>query len=81
MTIIHYERTITQAGEADFIDKTPMMNHFTRFLLEYYDLTDQEIDQMMLQLINMINLDTKPTGMIEYLESWLEFPPLRWCRN
>ncbi|GAB6170728.1 hypothetical protein JCM15765_02060 [Paradesulfitobacterium aromaticivorans] len=65
---------LLKAGEMDFIDKIPKMNHFTRFLLEYYDLTDEEIDEMMLQLINMINLDTKPTGMIKYLESQLEFP-------
>lgn len=65
---------LLKAGEADFIDRTPKMNNFIRFLLEYYDLTDEEIDEMILQLINMINLDTKPTGMIKYLESWLEFP-------
>ena len=65
---------LLKAGEVDFIDRTPKTNNFTRFLLEYYDLTDEEIDEMILQLINMINLDTKPTGMIKYLESQLEFP-------
>jgi len=65
---------LLKAAEMDFIDRTPKLNNFTRFLLEYYDLTDKEIDEMMLQLINMINLDTKPTGMIKYLESRLEFP-------
>ena len=65
---------LLKAGEVDFIDRTSKMNHFTRFLLEYYDLTDEEIDEMILQLINMINLDTKLTGMIKYLESRLEFP-------
>ena len=65
---------LLKAGEEDFIDRTPKTNNFTRFLLEYYDLTDEEIDEMLLQLINMINQDTKPTGMIKYLESRLEFP-------
>lgn len=65
---------LLKAGEPDFIDITPAMKEFIRFLLEYYDLTDEEIDEMMLQLVNMINLDTMPTGMMKYLESQLEFP-------
>lgn len=37
-------------------------------------LCNEEIDEIMLQFINMINMDAKPIAMIQYLQSWLEFP-------
>jgi hypothetical protein len=50
------------------------MEKFTQFLFNYYDLTDQDIKGITEQLTIIINLDGKPTALIEYLQSQLEFP-------
>ncbi|MDF9409965.1 MAG: hypothetical protein A4E52_01007 [Pelotomaculum sp. PtaB.Bin013] len=82
---VHYypftKQQLLKAGEPDFIERTPAMSKLIRFLLEYYDLSDEEINEMMLQLIDMINLDMMPTRMIEYLGSWLEFPSFDMVRE
>ena len=68
------KQQLLKAGEPEYIDRTPAMNNFIRFLLKYYKLIDEDIDEITLQFINMINMDAKPTTMIQYLQSWFEFP-------
>lgn len=68
------KQQLLKAGEPEYIDRTPAMNNFISFLLKYYKLTDEDIDEITLQFINMINMDAKPMVMIQYLQSWLEFP-------
>lgn len=67
------KQQLLKAGEADYIDRTPAMNNFINFLLTYYDLNKEETDEIMLQVNNMINMDSKPTTIIQYLQSCLEF--------
>ncbi len=68
------------AGDPEYVDKTSQMNSFIGFLLEHYRLTDQEINEIVSQIINMINSDSKPTLIIQYLESWLEFPSFEFTQ-
>jgi preprotein translocase subunit SecA len=54
------------------------MNSFIDFLLESYDLKDDDIDEISTQLTNLINQDSEPTFIIKYLETWLEIPSLEY---
>jgi Uncharacterized protein conserved in bacteria len=65
---------LLKAGDPDYVDKTPEMNSFISFLLKYYQLSDQETNEIALQITNMIDADSKPTLIIQYLQSWMEFP-------
>lgn len=57
------------------------MNSFISFLLKHYRLSDQETNEIALQIINMINADSKPTLIIQYLESRIEFPSFEFVQQ
>ena len=75
------KKQLLKAGDPDYIDKTPEMNRFTSFLLKYYKLSDKDTNEIALQLINMINMDSKPTLIIQYLQSWMEFPSFEFVQQ
>ena len=68
------KKQLLNAGSPGFIDRTPAMNDFIAFLTRYYKLTDEETDEIAYQMIYMINSDAKPKLMMQYLQSWFEFP-------
>ncbi|PKM83353.1 MAG: zinc chelation protein SecC [Firmicutes bacterium HGW-Firmicutes-14] len=69
------------AGDPDYFDKTPEMNSFISFLLNHYRLSKQEINEIALQITNIINTDSKPTLIIQYLQSWMEFPSFEFVQQ
>lgn len=75
---LHYypftKEQLLKAGELDYIDRTPAIDAFLGFLLQHYELSDQEIDEIAMQLINVINMGGSPMDILEYLQSWFEFP-------
>ncbi|MGI6648970.1 MAG: SEC-C metal-binding domain-containing protein [Bacillota bacterium] len=75
------KQQLLKAGEPDYIDRSPAMNDLISFLLQYYELNNEETDEIALQLINLINLDAKSTAIIEYLNSWFEFPSFDFVRQ
>ncbi len=74
------KKQLITAGDPDYVDRTPQMNSFISFLSEHYRLTDQEVNEIASQIINMINSDSKPTLIIQYLQSWLEFPSFEFAQ-
>lgn len=68
------KKQLLKAGDPDYVDKTPEMNSFISFRLKHYRLSDQETNEIALQITNMINADSKPTLIIQYMQSWIEFP-------
>lgn len=74
------KKQLLKAGDPDYFDRIPQMNSFISFLSEYYRLTDQEVNEIASQIINMINSDSKPTLIIQYLQSWLEFPSFEFAQ-
>lgn len=74
------KKQLLKAGDPDYVDRTPQMNSFVSFLSEHYRLTDQEVSEIASQIINMINSDSKPTLIIKYLQSWLEFPSFEFAQ-
>lgn len=74
------KKQLLKAGDSGFIDKTPAMEKFLQFLLQHYDLNEQETDEIALQLINMINKDAKPSVWMQFLQSQLEFPSFEFVQ-
>jgi len=69
------KKQLRKAGDPDFVDRTPEMNHFLRFVSDHYDVTDQDMNEMAYQITCIINSGSKPARMIiDYLQSQLEFP-------
>lgn len=75
------KKQLLQAGDPGYVDKTPEMNSFISFLLKHYRLSDQETNEIALQITNIINADSKPTLIIQYLQSWLEFPSFDFAQQ
>ena len=72
---------LLNAGETGYIDRVPAMEKFLGFLKEHYDLTQPEIEDLAIQLINIINMDDHPSMMIKYLNSRLEFPSFEFVQE
>ena len=75
------KKQLLKAGDLGYFDKTPEMNSFISFLLMHYKLSEQETNEIALQIINMINMDSKPTLIIQYLQSWMEFPSFEFVQQ
>lgn len=74
------KKQLLKAGDPDYVDRTPQMNSFINFISDHYNLTDQEINEIASQIIYIINSDSKPASVIEYLQSQLEFPSLEFTQ-
>jgi hypothetical protein len=74
------KKQLIKAGDPGYVDKTPEMNSFISFLLKHYRLSAEDKNEIALQLINMINIDSKPALIIQYLQSWLEFPSFEFVQ-
>lgn len=72
---------LLKAGEPDFVDKSPEMLKFLRFLSDSYDLSKVEKDAIAAQLHDMINMDASSSNIIEYLQSFLEIPSLEFLQE
>ena len=75
------KRQLLKAGDPGYVDKTPEMNIFISFLLKYYRLSDQESNEIAVQITNMINMDASPGLIIQYLQSWMEFPSFEFLQQ
>lgn len=75
------QKQLLKASVENYVDKTPEFNRFASFLLRNYDLSDDEIDEIGLHIITMINIDSRPTMIIEYLQDILEFPDFEFVQE
>ncbi|MCO1603156.1 SEC-C metal-binding domain-containing protein [Desulfosporosinus nitroreducens] len=75
------KKQLLKAGDPDHVDRTLEMNSFISFLLKHYRLSDQETNEIALQITNMINADSKPTLIIQYLQSRIEFPSFEFVQQ
>lgn len=75
------QKQLLKASAENYVDKTPEFNRFASFLLRNYDLSDDEIDEIGLHIITMINIDSRPTLIIEYLQNILEFPDFEFVQE
>ena len=72
---------LIKASRPDYYDRTPEMNNFINFLSRNYKLSNQELDEIAFQVTSMINIDSKPTFILEYLQSMLEFPSFEFLQT
>ena len=75
----YYPFTKQQALKASvprYIEKTPAVKSVTDFLLEYYDFTKEQVEEILQDLAIIINTESRPTAMFSYMESRLKLPSL-----
>lgn len=80
----YYSFTKQQALKASvprYIEKTPAVKSFTDFLLEYYDFSKEEVEEMLQDLAIIINTESRPTAMFSYLEDRLQLPSLEMAQE
>ncbi|WP_079504556.1 SEC-C metal-binding domain-containing protein [Mesobacillus jeotgali] len=75
------KKQLLKAGEPGFVDKSPEMIKFLRFISESYDLTVEDMDEIADELVYMINSDDHPTMIIEYLKSIFEIPSFEFLKQ
>ncbi|GGM42445.1 preprotein translocase subunit SecA [Paraliobacillus quinghaiensis] len=63
---------LLKAGEPGYVDRTPAMKKFIQFLIKQHDLDEQFADEIAYQFTNMINAETSPSVMMQYLQSSIE---------
>jgi hypothetical protein len=64
---------LLEAGNTDFINRTPELNELINFLLEDYELTKKEIAELSSQITVMINIGANIPIMIDVLQSQFQF--------
>lgn len=65
---------LRKAGGQDYTEGLPLMNDFVEYISETYDINDEEINIIRLQLENKIRMGTKTTEIVQYLKTMFEFP-------
>jgi hypothetical protein len=75
------KKQLLSAGEPGFIDKSPEMVKFLRFLSESYELTADDKDEIAEALIYMINSNDQPSKLIEYLQGMFELPSFEFVQQ
>ncbi|MBP1948203.1 SEC-C metal-binding domain-containing protein [Virgibacillus litoralis] len=68
------KKQLMAAGEMGYVDRSQAMNNFTQFLTDYYDLPNDELNEIAIQIMYMIKKDNKLEMLIQFLESKLEMP-------
>jgi len=75
------KKQLLQAGKPGYIDRSPALNSFLSFLTMHYIIPDEELDEIAMELLDIINLDLGPAHIIDYLQSFLEFPSLEFAQK
>lgn len=65
---------LLKAGQLDYRDENHAFRRFTEFLLNAYEMTEDDAKDITEECQKIINLDLRPNGAIEYLKTQLEFP-------
>ncbi|MEW9122209.1 MAG: SEC-C metal-binding domain-containing protein [Thermotaleaceae bacterium] len=68
------KQQLLRAGVPGYMERTPVLNRLTQFLLNHYNMTDKEADEIASKCINIIQMNDNPTAVIQFLQSILEFP-------
>lgn len=74
------KKQLRKAGVPGYVDYTPAMSGFISYLLERYELNNEETDEIATQLINIINADGKQNDILDYLHKWLEIPSFEFAQ-
>jgi hypothetical protein len=75
------KKQLLKAGVPGYIDWTPTLKMFMNFLREYYDIDKEEADEIAAKCLDIINSDDKPRKLLEYLQSFLEFPSFEFVQE
>ncbi|MCT8137844.1 SEC-C domain-containing protein [Anaerobacillus sp. CMMVII] len=69
------------AGQPDYVEKNHAMKDLLDFLKYYYEMNNENLDEIAWQLVTMINKDAQPAMAIQYLQSWIEIPSMDFLQE
>lgn len=67
---------LLKAGEEGYVDRTEELDGFVEFLLENYEMTTVEAEEIALHCIDLIKLDGHLQHILQYLGTQLDFSSL-----
>lgn len=70
------KQQLLKASLPEYVERTPAAKKLTDFLTEYYDFSDEENEKMLRGLTLIINTESNPKVIFDYMESRLELPSL-----
>lgn len=71
---------LINAGKGDYINDTPEMKAFIAFLQNSYDLSENDVNKIALDLTKMINTNSETMQMVEYMQSMFEIPSFEYLQ-
>jgi len=74
-------KQLMKAADPDYVDRTPEMNHLLQFLLNNYQLSKQEINELGVQISAIIQSDANPSQVIQFLQTRMEFPSFEFVQE
>ncbi|HHX70503.1 MAG TPA: zinc chelation protein SecC [Gallicola sp.] len=71
---------LINAGKGYYINDTPEMKAFIAFLQNSYDLSENDVNKIALDLTKMINTNSETMQMVEYMQSMFEIPSFQYLQ-
>lgn len=65
---------LLKAGQENFIEWTPELRRFRQFLKEDYEISEEEVEELIIECVDIIRSDAPVQELFDYLETVLEFP-------
>lgn len=72
------KKQLFAASEPDYVEKTPQARLLMEFILEHYEITREEVEEVIYVLVMMINNGEDFSQMMTYLQKKFEFPSLEF---
>lgn len=72
---------LLQAGEPGFVDRNKFYRDFIHFILQHYEMTREEADQMAEECVYAANNGDSLNNIMEYLQRQVEFPHLEFLNE
>ncbi|RXI96204.1 zinc chelation protein SecC [Anaerobacillus alkaliphilus] len=83
-TLDYYPFTKEQllaAGQLNYVEKNHALKDLLSFLKYYYEMKEEDLNEISLQLVTMINKDAQPAMAIQYLQKWIEIPNMEFLQE
>lgn len=69
------------AGQPSYVEKNNELKDLLGFLKYHYEMKNEDLDEIALQLVTMINKDAQPAMAIQYLQNWIEIPSMDFLQE
>lgn len=75
------KKELLKASYDMYVPKTPEVNKFIKLLLNHYDLAEDELEIVLLDVMDIIRENDNPLAAIGYLEECIELPDMEFAQT